>query len=109
MNLTAMCNELAVHMILSMILFKSGRGSIVANMTYGEAIENPDNRSEIQTPFGIDKLMGTYYSGSQKSKLKYYQQYPGIEGFPMAASRITIGLLDLKEVVKASRISDFNC
>jgi hypothetical protein len=84
-------------MIFSMILFKSGRGGIVANMTYGEAIENPDNPTEIQSPFDIDKLMGAYYSGSQKSKLKYYQQYPGVEGFPMAASRITIGLMDLKE------------
>ena len=48
------------------------------------------------TPFDIDKCFGSYYT-TQKSKLKSYMHYPGLEVFPMMASKINIGFLDLKE------------
>ena len=63
---------------------------------YGEAIENPENRSEIQTPYDIDKCFGSYYT-TQKSKLKSYMHYPGLDVFLMTASKINIGFLDLKD------------
>ena len=48
------------------------------------------------TPFDIDKCFGSYYT-TQKSKLKSYMHYLGLEVFPMMASKINIGFLDLKE------------
>ena len=96
-NDSEICNERAVHTIYSMILFKSARGGIVSTVSYGEAIENPEDRSEILSHYDIDLCYGTYYSGTQRSKVKPYQQYPGVEGFPMAAGRISIGFMDLRE------------
>ena len=95
-NDNALCNEEAIHLIYSLILFKSGTGGILATYDYGQAIVDPNNASKIITPFALDSAFGSYFLG-QKTKLKPYQQFPGVEGFPMASHRVMIGFMDLLE------------
>lgn len=95
-NDTDLCNEKAVHRMFSMILFKGVKGTVVANISYIDAMTNPTNREEFITPLELDVKFGSYYQ-SQQGNVNSSHQFPGIEGFPLAASRITIGLYDLIE------------
>jgi hypothetical protein len=83
-------------MIYSLILFESDTGGVLAGLNYGEAIEDENDRSKITSPFAIDSAFGSYFLG-QKTKLKPFQQYPGVEGFPMASHRVVIAFMDLLE------------
>ena len=75
-----LCNESAVQRLYSMILFKGGRGTIVPNISYSDALTDPDNREEFLTPLDFDKKYGTCFDDQQRN-VKSNEQCPGFEGF----------------------------